>query len=446
MKRAFRIYLGVISILAVLTAVIMFRNQLPLNTPADNIIIGLEAFFILSLLVEIFSIPLISSRSTISVIHPVIWSMIVLFGPVYTMIIAVVTSFIYEFQVKKDNFARIFASVAQQIISVTSAGMVYLYAGGTVGSQELLQMTLPFLAGASVYFILNSILSSCLIAYDEELTPWAAWQINFLWMVPYEVALIPIGILIVFIYQYLHLAGLVLFLIPLSIIRRSYILNIDLKKTYKETVQAFSRTIEAHDSYTSGHSIRVAQHCRLLGKALKLPYFELEKLEIAAYLHDLGKIAASFSNNILNNKEHLDDATMQQKKLHLDASNKLISSITALKDVGEIVRNHHERYDGSGYPDGLSGDMIPFLARILMIADSFDAMTSDRPYRKALTIEAAVAELEKNKAAQFDPVLVDVFIKKCIQPIQKEEAAIKGTLEENTQKSKLVLAKVSKSQ
>ncbi|MBN1348372.1 HD-GYP domain-containing protein [candidate division KSB1 bacterium] len=417
----------------------MIRSQLPLVSPTDKVIIGLEAFFILSLLVEIFSIPLISSRATISVIHPVIWAMIVIFGPVYAMLIAIATSFIYEFQVKKDHVTRIYASIAQQIISVSSAGMVYIYAGGIVGSEELTKMILPFTASVIVYFILNSILSSCLTAFDEDLPPIAAWQINYRWMVPYEVALIPVGILIVFIYQYLFLAGLILFLIPLLIIRRSYSLNLDLKKTYKETVQALVKTIEAHDSYTSGHSLRVAQYCKMIAKAVKLPYYEQEKLEIAAYLHDLGKIAASFSSNVLNHEGKLDDKLIQQKMMHLQASDRLISSISVLKDVGEIVRYHHERFDGSGYPDGLAGEAIPFCSRILMIADAFDAMTSDRPYRKALSLDEAIDELESNKGAQFDPRLVDVFVAKCIHPKRKAEMSTEGMPEQHEMAAKLKL-------
>ncbi len=415
MKKKLTAYSVILLILAAASFFIMLQSQLPQKSPSTQLIVGLEAFFILTLLVEIFSIPLFSSQSTVSVVPPVIWSMFVLFGPFYATIIAVVSNFIYDFQVKKLNYQMIITNTAQQLTSVSLAGMTFLWTGGIVGQQELLTLISPFLASVSVYLFLESIFSSCSLSLRENISAYEAWAANFRWLLPYELALIPFGMLMIFIYQYLGLVGLLLFMIPLLMMRRSYSLNIDLKKTYKETVQAFVRTIEAHDPYTSGHSIRVADYSKQLAKKIRMPYHEIERLEIAAYLHDIGKIANYFSEKILNNGDKLNDDMEKKKAIHLYQGDRLISGISFLKEVGEIVRYHHERWDGTGYPDGFSGEQIPRSSRVLMIADAFDAMTTDRAYRKAMSINKAVEELKNNAGTQFDPELVDIFIKKCIR-------------------------------
>lgn len=415
MKKKITAYNIILLIFAAVSFFVMLQSQLPLKSPTTQLIIGLEAFFILTLLVEIFSIPLLSSQSTVSVVPPVIWSMFVLFGPLYATIIAVVSNFIYDFQVKKIDYRMIITNTAQQLTSVSLAGMTFLWTGGTVGQQELSVLIVPFLASVSVYLLLESLFSCISLALTEDISPYEAWAANFRWLLPYELALIPFGMLMIFIYQYLGLAGLLLFMIPLLMIRRSYSLNVDLKKTYKETVQAFIRTIEAHDSYTSGHSIRVANYSKQLAKKIRMPYNDIERLEIAAYLHDIGKIANYFSDKILNNHDKLGEYMEKKKAIHLYQGDRLISGISFLKEVGEIVRHHHERWDGTGYPDGLAGEKIPRSSRVLMIADAFDAMTTDRAYRKAMSISEAVEELKNNAGTQFDPHLVHIFIKKCIK-------------------------------
>lgn len=415
MKKKLTVYNVILLILAAASFFLLLQSQLPLKTPSTQHIIGLEAFFILTLLVQIFSIPLLSSQSTISVVPPVIWSMIVLFGPFYATIIAVVSNFIYDFQVKKLSSQLIITTTAQQLTSVSLAGMTFLWTGGTVGQQELLTLIVPFLASVVVYLFLESVFSSLLLSLTEMISPYEAWATNLRWLLPYELALIPFGLLMIFIYEYLGLVGLMLFMIPLLMMRRSYSLNIDLKKTYKETVQAFVRTIEAHDPYTSGHSIRVADYSKQLAKKIRMPYHEIERLEIAAYLHDIGKIANYFSEKILNNGDKLNNDMEKKKAIHLYQGDRLISGISFLKEVGEIVRHHHERWDGLGYPDGISGEQIHRSSRVLMIADAFDAMTTDRSYRKAMSINEAVEELKNNAGTQFDPDLVNIFIKKCIR-------------------------------
>ncbi|MBD3289303.1 hypothetical protein GF337_10905, partial [candidate division KSB1 bacterium] len=226
MKKKITAYNIILLIFAAVSFFVMLQSQLPLKSPSTQLIIGLEAFFILTLLVEIFSIPLLSSQSTVSVVPPVIWSMFVLFGPLYATIIAVVSNFIYDFQVKKIDYRMIITNTAQQLTSVSLAGMTFLWTGGTIGQQELSVLIVPFLASVSVYLLLESLFSCISLALTEDISPYEAWAANFRWLLPYELALIPFGMLMIFIYQYLGLAGLLLFMIPLLMIRRSYSLNV----------------------------------------------------------------------------------------------------------------------------------------------------------------------------------------------------------------------------
>lgn len=183
------------------------------------------------------------------------------------------------------------------------------------------------------------------------------------------------------------------------------------QSTYLSTVQALVSAVEASDAYTRGHSERVTQYSLALGRALELPHDALKRLEHAAILHDIGKIGIDIS--LLHKKGQLskeDFALLQQHPL---IGVRILDPIVFLKGVREIIVQHHERYDGRGYPMGVSGAEILPEARILAIADTFDAMTSDRPYRSALTREVALQEIRDHAGSQFDPHVAEAFLSLC---------------------------------
>lgn len=177
---------------------------------------------------------------------------------------------------------------------------------------------------------------------------------------------------------------------------------------FQEAIRSIVSALEAKDPYTHGHSLRVSEYALLMGEAMKLSKAELLTLELGALLHDIGKIGTP--EYILLKHGHLTKEEFEIMKKHPVQSAEILSHIELLKEVVPIVKYHQERMDGLGYPDGLKGEQIPLLCRIVYIADAFDAMTSDRPYRKALPVQQAYDELLRCSGDQFDPELVPLFI------------------------------------
>jgi response regulator RpfG family c-di-GMP phosphodiesterase len=174
------------------------------------------------------------------------------------------------------------------------------------------------------------------------------------------------------------------------------------------TVQALVVTLEAKDAYTSGHSQRVTDYATRIGRNLILPEHDLHVLRYASQLHDIGKIG--ITEDILHKPGPLDDTEWQVVRSHPVISERIIQPLDFLEEVKQVVRNHHERWDGAGYPDGLHGEGIPLLTRILCVADAYDAMTSRRPYRlRPFTPQQAVGELHLCEGSQFDPQVIQTL-------------------------------------
>ena len=184
------------------------------------------------------------------------------------------------------------------------------------------------------------------------------------------------------------------------------------KQSYEEltleTLSSLAEVIDAKDHYTNGHSFRVAAYAHGLAKQLGFDANELEQIYLAGLIHDVGKIG--ISETILTKPGKLDPKEYEIIKSHSMLGGNILKGIKQFKIFEEVARSHHERYDGTGYPDKLKGEDIPYPARIVTVCDVFDAMTSDRSYRKALSDKVAIQELLDNKGTQFDPKLVDAFI------------------------------------
>ena len=181
-----------------------------------------------------------------------------------------------------------------------------------------------------------------------------------------------------------------------------------LEKAYMESIQTLRYTVEAKDTYTRGHSDRVSEYSVLIGKQLGLSSDEIRKLQIGGLFHDIGKIGVP--DSILQKEGKLSVSEYSEIKNHPSIGAHILSTASIFQDILPIVKHHHERFDGKGYPSQLAGEKIPYLARITAVADTFDAMTSRRSYRESLPLEHVISEIEQCKGTQFDPQIADAFL------------------------------------
>ena len=184
--------------------------------------------------------------------------------------------------------------------------------------------------------------------------------------------------------------------------------NDKLEKAYLETIETLRFTVEAKDTYTRGHSDRVSEYSVLIGKHLGLSEEDIHLLRVGGLFHDIGKIGVP--DSILLKTSKLTDDEYSEIKNHPKIGAQILSNATLFEKAIPIVKHHHERYDGFGYPEKLAGENIPYLARIAAIADSFDAMTSKRTYRDSLPLDIVINEISKNKGTQFDPNIANKFL------------------------------------
>ncbi len=181
----------------------------------------------------------------------------------------------------------------------------------------------------------------------------------------------------------------------------------DLRELFYKTIKLIAAALDAKDPYTHGHSMRVTMYSMILAKKLNLDDTMLEEIETAGLLHDIGKIG--IPQRILCKPGKLTDEEFEVMKSHPEQGEKMLKDIKKLTLISNWLRTHHEKWDGTGYPNGLKGEEIPLSGRIIALADTYDAMTSDRPYRKALSHEIAIEEIKRCAGTQFDPVLAQLF-------------------------------------
>ena len=204
-----------------------------------------------------------------------------------------------------------------------------------------------------------------------------------------------------------------------------------LRTIYKETVRAFAAAIDMKDRYTQGHSVRVGKYSEVIAREMGWGEDEVEGITIAGYLHDIGKLIVDLS--VINSPERFSAKDSAEMSRHPAAGYEILAPIShPYADIPLMARYHHERIDGAGYPDGLKGDQIPPGAKIVTLADSFDAMTTDRPYRKKLPLEDVLMDFRANTGTQFDPAVVCAFCRAFLNEIEgKKERRLLNLLNRN---------------
>ena len=288
--------------------------------------------------------------------------------------------------------------------------LIELLRGGT--DAPVIQELVASLAGALVYFLLNLVLVS-LVVLIRDGRPirefFARSETNNLWA--NFLTLAPLGWFMARMYE---LPGggwwtALLFGLPLFTSRVAFQRFVEMREMFTQTIGALAEAVDKRDPFTSKHSQRVRSISVDIGRQMHVSAAELEALEWGGLLHDVGKIGVP--DSILLKQGKLTREERITMNAHPVLGAQIIGPVDRLAPELPVIRHHHEWYNGSGYPDRLMGDEIPKLARILHVADAFEAMTADRPYRKALSTEQALAELRKFAGVQFDPEVVDAFVK-----------------------------------
>lgn len=336
---------------------------------------------------------------------------------VAVLTVAVVVA-IVEVATRRERLKAVF-NVAQHALAISCALLIYRATGGvalierpeafTHVSQQQASLYLPSVALIITFLFVNNVAVSGAIAVSERRKLIDTLRANSLNAVLYDVLSLPFVLMFVGVYSVWGATGAILLAAPMLAVRQLYKTNWQLQRTNQELLQLMVAAIEARDPYTSGHSKRVSSSAKLIGQCLGLAGRDLERLTTAALLHDVGKIHQVFAP-ILQKPGKLTPEERDVMETHPIKSAELVSNVSHLHEVVKPVLHHHENWDGSGYPHGLVGEQIPLESRIIMIADTIDAMTTDRPYRKALGEAEVRKELVKFKGIQFDPTICDAFL------------------------------------
>ncbi|MDO8914755.1 MAG: HD-GYP domain-containing protein [Coriobacteriia bacterium] len=372
----------------------------------------------------------VSASGSMSLAYPLFVATSVLFGPIGGALAGMASMVPNLFARPRMTPSKFLFNTGQMMLTASVPGWVYVLLQGRplaispLVLSDIRGLALPLLAAAVVGVLVNFLLASLAIRLLYDVPLRKSWRDSFMWMIPSQLALGLVGLAIAQIVAVLGAAGFALFATPLVVARQVHQRYVDLKEAYSGTIRSLVAAIEAKDPYTKGHSVRVARYAVAIARGLDLRDEEVERIEYASLLHDLGKVG--ISRALLAKESALTDSEFNQIRQHPDIGAHILETVPFLADVRPIVQYHHERIDGAGYGQGIAGDAIPLAARILAVADSYDAMTSERPYRHALTHEDAVSELTAGVDRQFDADVVQAFI--AAMPAMSEPAA--GTLTE----------------
>lgn len=369
---------------------------------------ALAAFALLGVVSDslFFEIPIAKANASLAFIP--LQASVALFGHPWPMFIAGFTALVVDAVIRKKPTIRVAFNTAQYMLAVGVSGWVYTALGGTVGLDNFSFLFIPFIGLVVTFFLVNHGSVALAVAFSSGVSLREAWgRIGGRALVT-DVFASTLAILLVFLYVKLQLPGIAILVFPLFLVRQLYQMNVQLQEELEEKLELMVKAMEARDPYTSGHSRRVAEYALSIGRELKLSADDLDGIKRAALLHDVGKIYEEFAP-LLRKDGRLTPEERVVMRSHVVRSAELVATAAKLRgSVEAMIRHHHERFDGSGYPDGLGGDEIPIGARIIMIADTIDAMTTDRPYRRAMTYARALEELQAHAGSQFDPNLVQL--------------------------------------
>jgi len=436
MNRSVRTYVGIVATAAVL--LLWYLSSLP-HPPIDPWSLFSLAF--VGLMLELARTANKSSSMAGSLVFVMHLAIGVALGGFYGAITAAGITALSQAYSRVSPLKIVF-NAAERVMSVGLAFAVYVWIGGahpptvllpngaSVPFYEALAQVGLFMVAAVVYFVANSAAVNTVVALSTGKSVFSTWRSNTLWVFGYDIAasLLALGVAGLFV-RFDHSEGIGRFgfiavFLPFIAVKHFYGKVNELQDTLRELDATYEqlelnvreqlammvKAIEARDPYTSGHSQRVCALSRAIAIDLGLDPDHLENIENAALMHDVGKIHEEFAP-LLQKEGKLTDEEWEIMKTHSIKSAELVSLFSRFQGyVVSCVRHHHERWDGRGYPDRIAGEAIPLGARIIAIADTIDAMTTNRPYRNALPLEVVLSELNKGRNTQFDETLVELTV------------------------------------
>ena len=379
--------------------------------------LGLLSFVAVGILSEAMAIDFGGGRqASSSLAYLPFLACIVVFSPALSLVAITTVVFVSRFLLSKQQLAKALFNVSQAVIAAFVAGQVYsIFLPTSVAVSplrtQISYLGFPFLAAS--FFLSNILLSGFAIALLQArpilpvLNQVIGPRGGNLWN---DMLASPIALVAAALYDSIFITGVFVIVLPLQLIRSSYLSKLQLIEANQDLLRVLVMAIETRDPYTSGHSLRVATLAGLIAKDLGLSAKTVGDVEMAALLHDIGKIDVVYAT-IIRKPYDLNDEERTLIRTHATKGAELLEQLSSVpKDVVKAVLHHHERYDGTGYPSGMRGNEIPLAARVIMLCDSVDAMLSDRPYRRALSISKVRAELIRCSGTQFDPSIVRTIL------------------------------------
>jgi diguanylate cyclase (GGDEF)-like protein len=414
MPRTARVYI----VAVIFAAVALLVTGLPSAT--FNRPLAFLGFLLLSSTAALLKvqIPLTASGSTMSVSYIADFASLLFLGPHETMVVAtggVLCQCLINGK-ERNPLHRTLFSVASLIITVEGAGAAFRALGGSFNAMPLVATPVPLFGAAATYFLLNSGLIASAIALSTRNAIVKTWYGNFLWSAPsYFVGAASVALAESLVARFgLWVAPVTL--APLFVTYQTYMLYMrrierrvrQSSDLHLATLEALTRAIDAKDQVTQLHPPRLPAYAVALARAAGIPESQIEGIHTAALLHDIGKLAVP--EPILSKPGPLTPEEFQKIRIHPQVGAEIIATVPFPYPVAPMVLGHHERWDGKGYPNGLAGIDIPLGARILAVADCYDAVTSERPYQRALPHESAIALLHREAGHALDPELVNLFV------------------------------------
>jgi len=368
--------------------------------------IGVAVWFVLLVVAESHPVPL-PRGGTITIASVLDIGAILLFGPWVAGALDLLTAIPAQLFLLRERPAAAVLNGGIYASTTILAGCAYLAAGGGLGAPQLGDLV-PILLAGSLYYMVNTGWVSLLVGAHTQESARTIWRQQFRDGLLQHALAIGFGLLFAQVRVAAGIPGVLLLVVPLFLARYALRLYADLREDLVSFVRALSTALDAVDPYTHRHSVRVAAYSVRVARHLARPEAEVEMIHYAALVHDIGKIAQR--PDVIRKPTPLDDEERKLMMRHPEAGAKIVEQIRALRGAAEMVRTHHWRPDGKGYPPGLSESEVPLGARIIHVCDAFDAMTSDRPYRRGLPVARALGELRRHAGAQFDVEIVAALV------------------------------------